>query len=84
MTNVATERIRRDPNKTPEESHISLEDVKNQVLALGRDVERYLRHVDANVELSKFSAEKRGEEIVVDIALRAVIHPRSKATNLTA
>lgn len=80
MAGVTTERIRKEPDKTPEESHISLEEVKNQVQALVHGAESYLRHVNANVEVSKFSVDKHGEEIVVDVALKAVIHSRSKTT----
>lgn len=55
----------------------SLESVKQQLLAYGSQIQEYLGKVDANIDGYKFSIEKQGDGLLIDIAFRAMVHPRT-------
>ena len=72
ITKKATE-IRKNVNESVRDN---LDDVRKQLLAYENQIKEYLNKVDANVDSYKFSVEKHGEGITVDIAMRATIQPK--------
>ena len=69
----------KESTKVSEEHHATMENVRRQMLTYGKEIEEYLSRVEANVEGYKFSVEKRGEGIEVDVEFKALIHPKPKA-----
>jgi hypothetical protein len=54
----------------------SLDSVRKQLVIYGDEIQEYLGKVDAKVGSWKFSIEKQDEGLIVDVALRATIHPK--------
>lgn len=62
------------------EHRLALEEVRKQVMMYGKQFQEYLEHmnqVHAEIESYKFSVEKRGDGIEVEIQLKAYIHPKT-------
>ena len=59
--------------------HVTLEATRQQVEQFGKQIREYLNKVEANVEGYKFSVEKRGEGIEVEVEFKALIHPKTRA-----
>lgn len=55
----------------------SLDSVKLQLLSYGSQIQEYLGKVDASIDGYKFSIEKQGDGLSIDIAFRATVHPRT-------
>ena len=72
ITKKATE-IGKNVNESVRDN---LDDVRKQLLAYENQIKEYLSKVNANMDSYKFSVEKHGEGIVVDIAMRATIQPK--------
>jgi hypothetical protein len=51
----------------------NLDDVKRQLLVYENQIKDYLDNIEAHVEGYKFSIEKQGDALVIDIALKAKI-----------
>lgn len=62
--------------RTKEESHISIEDIRNQMVTYGSEIQQYLKNVDARVDGYKFSVEKQGDGLEVEVQFKANIHPK--------
>ncbi|MGA2666137.1 MAG: hypothetical protein ABSF83_14450 [Nitrososphaerales archaeon] len=57
----------------------NLESVGSQIRAYEKQFKDFLDRFDASVEDYKFSVEKKGEEIIIDVGLRARIRPKHRA-----
>ena len=55
----------------------NLDDVKRQLLVYENQIKDYLDNIEAHVEGYKFSIEKQGDALVIDIALKAKIQLES-------
>lgn len=55
----------------------NLDDVKRRLLVYENQIKDYLDNIEAHVEGYKFSVEKQGDALVVDIALKAKIQLES-------
>lgn len=64
--------------KESAQEHRSLENVRTQILAYEHQIKDYLDHLNANVEYYKFSVEKHGEGVTVEVSFKATIEPKSK------
>jgi len=73
VTTAITENLQQSSEKLNE----SLESVKEQLLTYGIQIQEYLGKVDANIDGYKFSIEKQGDGLLIDIAFRAMVHPRT-------
>jgi hypothetical protein len=60
-----------------EESHVSVDSVKHQLLSYEHQIKEYLDKLEATVDTYKFSVEKHGEDLTLDMALKATIHVKS-------
>ncbi|HME19329.1 MAG TPA: hypothetical protein VKF15_06325 [Nitrososphaerales archaeon] len=61
-------------NEKNEEGHISVDNVKDQLMSFEHQIKQYLERLEATVDTYKFSVEKQGEGLTIDMALRATIH----------
>ncbi len=61
---------------TKEGIHVSFDSIRREMNSLGNKVEEYLEKVGANIETYKFSVDRRGEEIEVDVQFKAFILPK--------
>jgi hypothetical protein len=59
-----------------EEGHMSVDEVKHQLMSYEHEIREYLDKLEATVDTYKFSVEKHGEGLSIDMALRATIHVR--------
>ena len=57
----------------------NLEDMKRQLLVYENQVKDYLEDIEAHVDGYKFSIEKQGDALIVDIALKAKIQLKSSS-----
>lgn len=55
----------------------ALENVRRRMLALGNEIHEYLEHVRADVKNYKFTVEKHGEGLEVEVAFKAFVHPQA-------
>ena len=78
MTATTSEKISHEKS-SPTLVRITLDDVRHQMAAFANDIEDYLNRYDADVEKSKFSAEKRDDGLEVEIEIKALMHPKPKA-----
>ena len=60
-----------------EKSGDSLESAKDQLLTYGKQMQEYLQKVDANVDGYKFLVERQDDGLLIDIAFRATVLPRT-------
>jgi hypothetical protein len=60
-----------------EGAHVSVDGVKNQLLSYEQQIREYLDRLEATVDTYKFSVEKHGEGLTLDMALKATIHVKS-------
>lgn len=65
-------------SKSGNEEHISIDNVKNQIQSYEHQIREYLSKIDATVDTYKFSVEKHGEGITIDISFKATIQPKAK------
>lgn len=56
--------------------HRSLEEVRTRILTYEQDIKQYLEHLNANVEYYKFSVEKHGDGVSVEVSVKATIRER--------
>lgn len=52
----------------------------SRISAYGHQLSDYLSGVGAEVEAYRFSIEKHGDELTIDVAVRASFHPKGKDT----
>jgi len=58
----------------------TLRNVRSQMLNFGNQIHGYLDHVNADVENYKFTVEKRGEGIEIEVQFKAYVHPSKTTT----
>jgi hypothetical protein len=56
--------------------HLSMDNVRNQISSYEHQIREYLDKLDATVETYKFSVEKQGDGLIMDISLRATLHSK--------
>jgi hypothetical protein len=56
----------------------NLDDVKGRLLAYENQIKDYLDNIEAHVEGYKFSVERQGDALLIDIALKAKIQLESR------
>lgn len=56
---------------------MSVDSVRHQLLSYEHQMKEYLDKLEATVDTYKFSVEKHGEGLTIDVALRATIHVKS-------
>ncbi len=59
------------------EHHVSLEDIRHQILSFGTQIHEYLGKVEADVEGYRFTVEKHGDGVEVEVQFKAFIHGKS-------
>lgn len=59
-------------------------DVGERIQGYGHQIREYLEHLEANVEYYRFSAEKHGDGVEVEVSIKAVIHPKPKVAKVPA
>jgi len=59
------------------EDHASLDDVRHQLVSYEHQLKALLDSLEATVESYKFSVEKQGEGLILDMALKASVHVKS-------
>jgi hypothetical protein len=64
-------------SKNEKAGAVSLDSVRNQVLSYEHQIKEYLNKLDATVDTYKFSVEKHGDGLTVDISLKATIHSKA-------
>jgi hypothetical protein len=60
-----------------DKSEVSLENVRHQLMSYERQLKELLDKLEATVETYKFSVEKQGEGLILDMALKASVHVKS-------
>jgi len=58
---------------------LSTQEIQARLATYRREIREYLNSLEANVESYKFSVEKEGEGVVIDVAIRAAVHPKNRA-----
>ncbi len=64
--------------------HHSLDNVRERILAYEHEIKNYLDHLDANVEYYKFSVEKHGDGVTVEVSVKATVRPKHKEATIPA
>ncbi len=62
--------------ETAASEHRSLDAVRERILAYEHEIKQYLDHLNANVEYYKFSVEKHGDGLTVEVSVKATIRPK--------
>lgn len=62
--------------RTKEESRASLEDIRKQITTYGTEIQEYLKKVDARVDGYKFTVEKQGDGLEVEVQFKANVSPK--------
>jgi hypothetical protein len=57
-----------------EEVHISVDNVKHQLVSYEHEIRKYLDKLEATVDTYKVSVEKHDNDLTIDMALKATIH----------
>jgi hypothetical protein len=59
------------------EHRLEMEDVRKQITSFGNQIHEYFDHVQAEVENYKFTVEKHGDGIEVEVQFKAYVHPKT-------
>jgi len=57
--------------------HRSLDNVRERILAYEHEIKQYLDQLNANVEYYKFSVEKHGDGLTVEVSFKATVRPKT-------
>ncbi len=66
---------------TPREQRV--ESIGERLQSYEHRIRNYLENLEANVEYYKFSVEKHGDGVEIDVAVKATIHPKPKPKQAT-
>jgi len=69
-----------DSEKQSQNKNESVGGVKQHLTNVGNQVQDYLDKVDAKIDGFKFTLEKHGEGLTVDLSFRATLHPKNGKT----
>jgi hypothetical protein len=58
---------------------LTLEELRGRMTAYENELRGYLKSHEATIETYRFAVEKEGDGFVVDLAVKASLHPRNKA-----
>jgi len=61
------------------EHYVSLDNVRQQILRYENEIKAYLDKVEASMDSYRFSVEKHGSGLTVELSFRATIHPKASA-----
>lgn len=77
MSTVTTEK--KTPAKEGERSEekLAMESVRKQMLTFGNQMHEYFEHIQADVENYKFTVEKHGDGIEIEVSFKAFVHPKT-------
>ncbi len=67
---------RTGPKEPAGHEGVSIDSVRERVLAFEHEIKQYLDHLNANVEYYKFSVEKQGEGLTVEASVKATVRQR--------
>lgn len=56
----------------------NVENVRKQMLQFGHQMEDYLNKIEANVEGYRFTVEKRGDGVGLEVEFKALIRPKTR------
>ena len=77
MSQVTTGEKKVSTTGFPHEEHrAALENVRKQMVVFGNQLHEYFQHTQAEVENYKFTVEKHGEGIEVELLFKAYVHPK--------
>ena len=68
-----------EKERTEHEHRLAMEEVRKQVMTFGNQLHDYfgqMNHIQAEVENYKFTLEKKGEGIDVEVLFKAYVHPK--------
>jgi len=77
MTTVTTEKkpiFSFGPSEAAEYKE-ALKNARKEMVTFGNQIHEYLEHIHADVENYKFTVEKHGEGIEIELNLKAYVHP---------
>jgi ribosome-interacting GTPase 1 len=57
----------------------SAETVRAKFATYRHEIQGYLNSLEAHVDAYKFTVEKEGDALVIDVSVRATVHPKNKA-----
>ena len=64
--------------------HANLDNVRERILSYEHEIKQYLDQLNANVEFYKFSVEKHGDGLTVEVSVRATIRPKAPGSAIPA
>ncbi len=67
---------RTGPKEPAGRESVSIDSVRERILAFEHEIKQYLDHLNANVEYYKFSVEKQGEGLTVEASVKATVRQR--------
>ncbi len=57
--------------------HRSLDAVRERILSYEHEIKQYLDHLNANLEYYRFSVEKHGDGLTVEVSVKATVRPKA-------
>jgi len=60
-----------------DKNEVSLDSVRHQLMSYEHQLKELLDKLEATVDTYKFSVEKQGEGLILDMALKASVHVKS-------
>ena len=60
-----------------DKNEVSLDNVRHQLMSYEQQLKELLDKLEATVDTYKFSVEKQGEGLILDMALKASVHVKS-------
>lgn len=66
-------------NNERENHRLALEEIRKQMTGFGNQLLEYFDHIQAQVENYKFTVEKHGEGVEVEVQFKAHIHPKTSS-----
>jgi hypothetical protein len=60
-----------------DKNEVSLDNVRHQLMSYERQLKELLDKLEATVDTYKFSVEKQGDGLTLDMALKATVHVKS-------
>ncbi len=77
MSTVTTEKKTTVNEGERSEHRLAMESVRKQMLTFGNQMHEYFEHIQADVENYKFTVEKHGDGIEIEVSFKAFVHPKT-------
>lgn len=68
----------KETEREQREHRLALEEVRKQMTAFGNQIMEYFDHARADVENYKFTIEKHGDGVEVEVQFKAYVHPKTE------